>query len=110
MSSICFDCKNARADKCEKVRFGNPVKGWTAKETEWGYAVKACPNFRFDYEGYQRIRFHDLSEKLKVSIKTMRTKGFEWTQKEAHKVGYSLMRVTTMNGKRFNYYIKKEGR
>lgn len=57
--SICWDCKNARANLCSWFYDFTPVKGWDA---EWmkervlksghvlkaTYSIKSCPNFEPD--------------------------------------------------------------
>ena len=107
MSSICFDCKNATASRCSKIRTGLPIEGWKAKNTEWGYAVKACPNFCFDYDGYQRIKCLDLCAKIKVSGSTFRRTDFKYIKSLARSKGYSVIRVPSSNEKNYNYYIKE---
>ena len=109
MSSICFDCKNAMGNRCEKIRTGLPIEGWKAKETSWGYAVKACPNFRFDYEGYQKVKVIDLCKTINLSIKTFRNVDFKYVKKVARENGYLVIRVLSENEKRHWYYIKQEG-
>ena len=43
--SICFDCENAYAHKCQKIRDGTPIKGWSVEKGTEGYRVLACPGF-----------------------------------------------------------------
>lgn len=53
--SICFDCKNAYAHKCNWVRAGRAVKGFKYDVVEYSgakysktIAVRECPNFISD--------------------------------------------------------------
>jgi len=61
--TLCWDCAHATDDSCAWVRDGEPVDGWTARETKllWAraysssYHVNACPKFKRDAEnGGQR--------------------------------------------------------
>lgn len=56
--TLCWDCAHATDDSCAWVRDGEPVEGWTARETKllWAraysssYHVAACPQFKRDAE------------------------------------------------------------
>lgn len=54
--NICWECGNACAHKCEYVRSGHAIDGWTAKECKGGYLIDKCPNFVTDgYIGLKNI-------------------------------------------------------
>lgn len=50
--SICFECKNAYAHKCEWVRSNTPITGWKVErgilENREGICVLRCPNYKTD--------------------------------------------------------------
>lgn len=46
--NICWDCGNACANKCDYIRLGRPVAGWTARKGRGNYLIEKCPNFVTD--------------------------------------------------------------
>lgn len=46
--NICWECGNACANKCEYVRSGRAIKGWTARKGKGNYLISKCPNFVTD--------------------------------------------------------------
>lgn len=54
--TLCWNCKNATADKCDWVGKYKPIDGWIAENTEIkcgyctidSYLVIKCPNFQPD--------------------------------------------------------------
>lgn len=68
--SLCFDCSNAYAHRCQKIFDGTPIEGWTAQELDDGwYMVLQCPNFIKDWD--HRIKANDLSRMLGISLKSV---------------------------------------
>ena len=68
--SLCFDCANAYAHRCQKIFDGTPIEGWTAQELDdGGYMVPQCPNFIKDWD--HRIKANDLSRILGISLKSV---------------------------------------
>jgi hypothetical protein len=102
--NICFDCKNARADLCQKVRDGTPIEGWVATKNELGINVQKCPNFVCDYEGFQKIHRRKACEMFHISNTTFRESSFDYLARIAMKYGYLFIR-TPLGNTRYNYYI-----
>ena len=46
--NICWECGNACANKCEYIRSGQAIKGWTAQKGKGNYLISQCPNFVTD--------------------------------------------------------------
>jgi hypothetical protein len=79
----CWDCQNARADKCCWFRENKPVKGWVSQIVSYPdenstngitytYAIKECPNFVADETKSQKSDYLEkLAEELGVSVKTL---------------------------------------
>lgn len=54
--NICWDCGNACANKCDYIRLGTAIKGWTARKHDDGYLIDKCPNFVTDGDiGFKKI-------------------------------------------------------
>lgn len=79
----CWDCQNARANKCCWFGENKPVKGWVAQivpcpDTNltngitYTYSIKECPNFVADEPKSQEAGYLEkLAEELGISIKTL---------------------------------------
>lgn len=46
--NICWDCGNACANKCDYIRLGVEINGWTARKHDDYYLINQCPNFVSD--------------------------------------------------------------
>ena len=87
--NICWDCGNACANKCDYIRLGTEIKGWTARKGNGNYIIEKCPNFVSDGD----IGFRKISKLLGMNQSTMvnyvsRSK-FDLIKKRANEKGYS---------------------
>ena len=109
MYSICFDCQNARADRCRKIFDGTPVEGWTASEGMFGgFNVRACPNFLADTKrSTDRMTGNEIAQVLKCSRRTVERKSDEDIIKGLIKRGYDVYVKHSISGKRL-FYLRGE--
>ncbi len=81
--SICFDCKNGYAHKCEWVHTYTPVPGWEYKdvmrEKTKGIQVIKCPNFERESDAKRNKtvrteRILELAKNSKLSVRMIAEK------------------------------------
>lgn len=101
MYSICFDCRNARADKCRKIFDGTPINGWVADRVRGGgYVVKTCPNFKRDKSRTgERLTVALVAHILHISERSIYRYDDSKVIKLLKDKGYSVA-VCYVNGKR----------
>lgn len=87
--NICWDCGNACANKCDYIRLGTEIKGWTAQKRDDYYLIDQCPNFVSDGD----IGAKSIAKILGISITTLNNilaRGqYEKLDKKAREKGYT---------------------
>lgn len=102
--SICFDCANAYAHRCQKIFEGTPIEGWTAQELDGGgYMVLQCPNFIKDWD--HRVNAKKIGEMLKLSERTVQRMNAQKLIARVREKGYQLKIHVDKTYR--NYYIYK---
>lgn len=87
--SLCFDCANAYANRCQKIFDGTPIEEWTAQELDGGgYMVLQCPNFIKDWD--HRVNAKKIGEMLKLSERTVQRMNAQKLIARVREKGYQL--------------------
>lgn len=77
---LCWDCQNARADRCCWMAKGRPVKGWTAEVVpernkhvaSTTYSITACPHFVKDKKVKKTVTIAQKAKAFGVSVQEYR--------------------------------------
>lgn len=102
--SLCFDCANAYAHRCQKIFDGTPIEEWTAQELDGGgYMVLQCPNFIKDWD--HRISAEKLGKFLGITGNTVQRTEAQKLIERVRKKGYQLKIHVDKTYR--NYYIYK---
>lgn len=104
MSNICFECKNAYAHECEKIRTGIFFQGSKFKK---GVLV-GCPNFVSDRDHceWKHIKADNIAKMLKINTRKYHQKKVEEVVRDLVKLGY-LVRIDYMENGKKKIFIKE---